>query len=173
MIDLAPGVVVGQRVLLRVTSSKRRGVVWLVRCACGNESKVPAASLRQGYPRTCRDCHNRSQRPGVGAPTVPEFTPSLLQGSQGHPYHLNDLPFEDDPEAQRFVEENPSGATLSEIGACLGVTRERVRQIEEEALRKLNAAVRRDSGQGISSAHGASERTHHSPTPSVGRGGQR
>ena len=32
--------------------------------------------------------------------------------------------------------------TLSEVGAVMGLTRERVRQIEVSALRKLRAALR-------------------------------
>lgn len=45
--------------------------------------------------------------------------------------------WEDDEEAQRLVEEHPDGMTLSEIGDALGITRERVRQIQEHALEKL------------------------------------
>jgi hypothetical protein len=47
------------------------------------------------------------------------------------------LQWEDDPWAQTFVEEHPGGATLEEVAEVLGVTRERVRQIESKALRKL------------------------------------
>jgi len=35
--------------------------------------------------------------------------------------------------------ENRPGSTLDEVAKALGVTRERVRQIEKEALRKLRA----------------------------------
>lgn len=52
------------------------------------------------------------------------------------------LPWTDDPWAQRFVEEHPGGATLSEVGGALGITRERVRQIEEVAMRKLRRGQR-------------------------------
>ena len=52
--------------------------------------------------------------------------------------------FEADPEARAFVDEHEGGATLEEIGAVLGVTRERVRQIEEAALRKARAACARE-----------------------------
>lgn len=40
-------------------------------------------------------------------------------------------------EVLAIVAENPNGMTLDEIGQVLGVTRERVRQIEFSALRKL------------------------------------
>lgn len=36
-----------------------------------------------------------------------------------------------------FVAEHPDGATLAEVSALFGVSRERVRQIEESALAKL------------------------------------
>lgn len=48
-----------------------------------------------------------------------------------------DLPYDDDEACQRFVADHPNGATLGEIGALYGVTRERIRQIEAAALRKL------------------------------------
>jgi hypothetical protein len=35
------------------------------------------------------------------------------------------------------VTDHPAGMTLEEIGAYMGITRERVRQIEHSALRKL------------------------------------
>jgi len=41
-------------------------------------------------------------------------------------------------------EEKLSGLTLEEIGYILGVTRERVRQIEEKALKKLRFFIFKD-----------------------------
>lgn len=44
-------------------------------------------------------------------------------------------PWRKDAAARAFVEANPAGATLEAVGAVLGMTRERTRQIEAEALR--------------------------------------
>ncbi len=46
-------------------------------------------------------------------------------------------PYEEDEACQKFVAAHPGGATLGEIAEYMGVTRERVRQIEFGALRKL------------------------------------
>ena len=51
-------------------------------------------------------------------------------------------PYEEDEECQRIVRDNPDGATLEIIGATMGVCRERIRQIEEEALEKLRLGLR-------------------------------
>lgn len=51
------------------------------------------------------------------------------------PWH--DLEWEEHGAARRVVSEHPDGMTLEEVGKVLGVTRERVRQIEADALRKL------------------------------------
>ena len=58
----------------------------------------------------------------------------------GHPNSKSweDLKWEDDAVAQYVVEMHPDGLTLEEIGELMGLTSERVRQIEESALRKLN-----------------------------------
>lgn len=48
----------------------------------------------------------------------------------------------DDIETQLFVNAFPGGATLEEIGEFLGVTRERVRQMEADALRSLAMRLR-------------------------------
>lgn len=57
------------------------------------------------------------------------------------------LPWESDRWAQRWVAAHPGGATLAEVGEAIGVTRERVRQLEENGLRKFERAARK---QGLS-----------------------
>lgn len=47
--------------------------------------------------------------------------------------------WEEDEIAQAVVALNPDGATLEQVGELIGVTRERVRQIEDKALAKLRA----------------------------------
>lgn len=49
--------------------------------------------------------------------------------------------FADDEVAVAFVNQHPDGATLEEVGNAFGLTRERVRQIEAVALRKLLEAL--------------------------------
>lgn len=53
------------------------------------------------------------------------------------------LPFAADPWARAFVAQHPSGATLEVVGDALGLCRERVRQVEESALRKFRASASR------------------------------
>jgi len=45
--------------------------------------------------------------------------------------------------AMRFGLDNGQPKTLEEVGACLGVTRERIRQIQEEALLKMRVKIER------------------------------
>lgn len=54
---------------------------------------------------------------------------------------INDEPFALDPVAQAFVRKHPDGATLEEVGEAFGVSRERIRQIEEQALRHLRMRI--------------------------------
>lgn len=49
----------------------------------------------------------------------------------------SDLEWEEHPDAQRVVRDNPAGMTLEQIGATMGITRERVRQIQQTAIDKL------------------------------------
>lgn len=48
-----------------------------------------------------------------------------------------DTRYAEDAAAIEFVETHPGGGTLEEVGELMGLTRERIRQIEERALRKL------------------------------------
>ena len=47
--------------------------------------------------------------------------------------------FAQDPAARDFVDLHPNGATLEEIGATMGLTRQRVQQLLELGLRKVRA----------------------------------
>lgn len=53
------------------------------------------------------------------------------------------IDYEDDPWAQQFVAAHPDGATLEQVGAALGIVRERVRQLEESAIRKCRRAAQK------------------------------
>lgn len=50
----------------------------------------------------------------------------------------NALPFEADSMVQRLIDWH-GPFTLEVVGACLGLTRERIRQVEESARRKFRA----------------------------------
>ncbi len=52
-----------------------------------------------------------------------------------------DLEWELHAEAREVVTENPDGMTLEQVGNVLGITRERVRQIEAIALEKLRTGL--------------------------------
>lgn len=75
--------------------------------------------------------------------------------------------YEDDYACRLFVHMNPRGQTLAVVGEALGVSRERVRQIEERALRKLQkrldpealAALLGESPLFEAVAHGAGRRS--------------
>ncbi len=52
-----------------------------------------------------------------------------------------DVRFRDDVEAQRLVEAHPDGMTCEDVASALGLSRERVRQIEHDAMRTLVARL--------------------------------
>jgi len=51
-------------------------------------------------------------------------------------------PYDEDKRCQYVVEHHPHGLTLDQIGDLLGLTRERVRQIEAKALERLVKRMR-------------------------------
>ena len=55
------------------------------------------------------------------------------------------------------------GKTLSEIGDIYGVTRERIRQVEQKALRKIEKANPEESCESCWHYWGAHPSCHHSP----------
>ena len=73
---------------------------------------------------------------------VKRFAPIVVPKRRGRaPAHIpdpwSDLEWEMHPAAQEAVRNHPYGMTLEEIGHVMSITRERVRQIENTALRKL------------------------------------
>lgn len=72
---------------------------------------------------TCRQCRRRTQ-----------VVKSLCEG-------CSEPRYVDDPAAQAFVAKHDQGAKLEEIGEHLGITRERVRQIEVVALKRFLARL--------------------------------
>lgn len=84
------------------------------------------------------------QRLGRGWPaevaiSLPPATRVDMEANPGAPmsWTWDVLPWRDDPWAQAFVRAHPDGGSLEEVGKAIGVTRERVRQLEESALMKL------------------------------------
>jgi hypothetical protein len=63
--------------------------------------------------------------------------------SRGRP-PVECVPFAEDPIAMELVARNPDGLTLDQVGTYLGLTRERVRQVQEIALAKIEAALTAD-----------------------------
>lgn len=53
-----------------------------------------------------------------------------------------DTPYEQDTEAQRFVEEHPEGATLDEVATALGVSHNLIHKIEQKALAEFQKRLR-------------------------------
>lgn len=51
---------------------------------------------------------------------------------------------EHDPGVMQFIDDNHNGAERSDVGEFLGLTRERIRQIEESGLRKMREAMGAD-----------------------------
>lgn len=93
------------------------------------ETGIPAQTLYTRY------------RDGKTMDEVFSSTP-LPKAGRGEAWTDIDKPWREDKYAQKLVEEHPYGMTLDEIGRELGVSRERVRQIENEALRKLRFVLR-------------------------------
>lgn len=89
---------------------------------------------------TCVDCGAEISR--ASKRCVPCFAAHARTASRALPTHPGALidgttRYADDPRAQYVVAAHPDGLTLDEIGELLGLTRERVRQIEEQALASL------------------------------------
>ncbi len=83
-------------------------------------------------PRRCSECSEL----GHDRRSCPRITKRKAKGKEFDPW--SDLEWGDHLEAQKIVEEHPDGMTLEEVGKVLGVTRERIRQIEVVAIKKLN-----------------------------------
>lgn len=72
---------------------------------------------------------------------VPVLPPPAVLGAVEEFNPWLDLEWEQHPEAMQVVADHPEGMTLEQIGAKMGITRERVRQIEASALEKLRAGL--------------------------------
>lgn len=115
-------------------------------CDCGFTRAHPSWAWRAGkISKGCRRC--------VAAERWANYEPvsGVDPRAQRKPrLELHDrrerLTWSEDEEARAFVEEHPGGATLEEVGEFFGVSRERVRQIEADALRKIRRA---DVGGGL------------------------
>lgn len=118
-------------------------------------------------PGTCRICRrvasdlSRSGRCDVC---------SLVHDDPADPPAVDaTTPWDDDEVARAAVARNPDGMSLTQIGGLLDVTRERVRQIETEALAKLRARAPRF---GLTPADLAHALTNKPVTPDLPAGGR-
>lgn len=70
------------------------------------------------------------------------------------------LTWEEDDEVRRLVAENPEGMTLYEVAEVFGLCRERVRQVEETALAKINRHLDAFAGSRMTPAQARNRRRH-------------
>lgn len=115
---------------------------WCVRatCECGYTRAHLVWAWKSGKTSSCcRRCAAQLQWDGIRARA--EKPPRRPRPARS-PEHLQRerTRWADDPEAQAMVAESPGGMTLGEVGEYFGITRERVRQIEADALRKIRLA---------------------------------
>ena len=73
------------------------------------------------------------------------FAPKAGMPTTHRDRSLSDVPFEHDKAAQEFVAAHPNGAGYEDIGRVFGLSRQRIMQIEENALRKLSRLTRSDA----------------------------
>lgn len=59
-----------------------------------------------------------------------------------------DTPYEQDAVCQRLVASNPDGMTLEAIGTSCGLTRERIRQIEADVVRRMRSLLNQTGKRG-------------------------
>ncbi len=80
----------------------------------------------------------------------------------------NSCRYEDDFTCRVFVSMYPQGQSLAMIGELMGISRERVRQIEARALKKCATYVKQhkitidlpESGEEFATTHGAGRKAH-------------
>lgn len=92
-------------------------------CDCGTVGAPRVSNLRSGQSRGCNGCR-------LAGPARRRTEVLIDQRT----------PYADDDRCWYVVEMHPDGLTLDQVGLLMGVTRERVRQIEERAKRKLALA---------------------------------
>ena len=103
---------------------------------------APYASAAEAWAVADRRARaHRAITPAADGP-VREFTPADASPRRAA---FDSLPWDEDEDVRAFVAAHPDGATLEEVGEYLGVTRERVRQMEGAALARLAGRLR-DAG---------------------------
>lgn len=120
---------------------------YIVRCDCGASAIVYGWTLRKGKSTGCRSCGQNRSHAGlqkcVACSNVCRVDDGRCESCSAQAAPIDSVTrYEDDPAAQRFVAEHPGGAMLEEIADVLGVTRQRVQQIEASALRHMRARMK-------------------------------
>lgn len=139
----------------------RKSTITLSRHSRAQRALVLLNPAEHDRPKTRGDCED-GPRPcpyyGCRYNLSVDVAPAFDQDSQpiGN-VQLHHTGPEDDPESFDMPAGNcaldyadtPGGMTLEEIGAVMGITRERVRQIEHSAVRKVQAAASLPRGHGV------------------------
>jgi hypothetical protein len=107
--------------------------------AFGQELTLDQWAWESGLPRRTIEARLRVGLPMEVAVSLERFAridPTAPLGGPGS-WTWYALDFEDDKWAKAFVKLHPGGASLDAVGDALGMTRERVRQLEEQIFAKL------------------------------------